>query len=161
LTEFERSGMAKIFPSDWEMGRRLTLEYCNMTREMLERMMRRRRAELEFKVLAHAINHTIMFESLLCKRFPAKEGFNFDKIIWRVFDNYMDVLVVAQKKNLDNFIEGCITKIRNGTERPTRESAPSAYPLPSSADMFLLLKKIIAESSKLSSNPSALLKFVF
>lgn len=49
-------------------------------RDMLERMMRRRRAELDFKVLAYAINHTIMFESLLCKRFPAKEGFNFDKV---------------------------------------------------------------------------------
>ncbi|VDM25533.1 unnamed protein product, partial [Toxocara canis] len=157
LTEFERSGMAKVFPPDWEMGRRLTLEYCNVTRDMLERMMRRRRAELDFKVLAHAINHTIMFENLLCKRFPAKEKFNFDKIIWRVFDNYMDVFVSAQKKNLDNFLEGCVTKIRSGVERPSRESAPSAYPLPSSADMFLLLKKIITESSKLSSNPNALL----
>uniref|UniRef100_F1KX74 Vacuolar protein sorting-associated protein 53 homolog n=4 Tax=Ascaris TaxID=6251 RepID=F1KX74_ASCSU len=157
LTEFERSGMAKVFPPDWEMGRRLTLEYCNLTRDMLERMMRRRRAELDFKVLAYAINHTIMFESLLCKRFPAKEGFNFDKIIWRVFDKYMDVFVSAQKKNLDNFLEGCITRIRSGAERPVREAAPSAYPLPSSADMFLLSKKIVAESSKLSSNPNALL----
>lgn len=72
----------------------------------------------------------------------------------------MDVFVAAQKKNLDSFLEECVTRIRSGAERPTRETAPHSYPLPSSADMFLLLKKIIAESKKLSSNPNALLRLV-
>lgn len=158
LTEFEKSGMSKMFPPDWEMGRRLAFEFCNMTREMIEKMMSRRRSELDFKSLAHAINHTIMFEGLLTKRFPAKDNFVFDKIIWRVFDKYMDVFVTAQKKNLDSFLEGCVTRIRSGAERVARETAPHAYPLPSSADMFLLLKKVIAESTKLSSNPNPLLR---
>uniref|UniRef100_A0A8R1TZN8 Vacuolar protein sorting-associated protein 53 homolog n=1 Tax=Onchocerca volvulus TaxID=6282 RepID=A0A8R1TZN8_ONCVO len=158
LTEFEKTGVMKVFPTDWNMGRRLTLGYCNLTREMLERMMSRRWLELDYKVLAHAINHTIMFENLLCKRFPAKEIYNFEKIIWRAFDKYMDVFVAAQKKNLDSFLEECVIKIRSGAERPSRETASHAYPLPSSADMFLLLKKIIAESTKLSSNPNALLR---
>ncbi|MCP9259549.1 hypothetical protein DINM_002488 [Dirofilaria immitis] len=127
LTEFEKTGVMKVFPVDWDMGRRLTSGYCDLTREMLERMMSRRWLELDYKVLAHAINHTIMFENLLCKRFPAKGTYNFEKI-------------------------------RSGIERPTRETASHAYPLPSSADMFLLLKKIIAESTKLSSNPNALLR---
>lgn len=43
-------------------------------------MMSRRWLELDFKVLVHAINHTVMFENLLCKRFPAKEGYNFEKV---------------------------------------------------------------------------------
>uniref|UniRef100_A0A915PFA0 Vacuolar protein sorting-associated protein 53 homolog n=1 Tax=Setaria digitata TaxID=48799 RepID=A0A915PFA0_9BILA len=158
LTEFEKTGVMKVFPADWDMGRRLTLGYCILTRDMLERMMSRRWLELDYKVLAHAINHTIMFENLLCKRFPAKENYNFEKIIWRAFDKYMDVFVAAQKKNLDSFLEECVTRIRSGAERPTRETASYAYPLPSSADMFLLLKKIIAESTKLSSNPNALLR---
>uniref|UniRef100_A0A158R4X4 Vacuolar protein sorting-associated protein 53 homolog n=1 Tax=Syphacia muris TaxID=451379 RepID=A0A158R4X4_9BILA len=158
LTDFEKSGMSKMFPADWEMGRRLAFEFCSTTREMLEKMMSRRRNELNFKSLAHAINHTIMFEGLLTKRFPAKDNFVFEKIIWRVFDKYMDVFFLAQKKSLDSFLEGCVSKIRNGTERVARETAPHAYPLPSSADMFLLLKKVIAESTKLSSNPNALLR---
>lgn len=54
--------------------------YSNFVRGMLERMMSRRWLELDYKVLAHAINHTIMFENLLCKRFPAKPGFNFEKV---------------------------------------------------------------------------------
>ncbi|VDN05411.1 unnamed protein product [Thelazia callipaeda] len=154
MTEFEKTGLMKVFPVEWDMGRRLTLEYCDLTRVMLERMMSRRWLELDHKVLAHAINHTVMFENLLCKRFPAKG------VIWRVFDKYMDVFVAAQKKNLDSFLEECVTRIRNGTERPTRETALHAYPLPSSADMFLLLKKIIAELTKLSSSPNALLSLV-
>ncbi|VDK73148.1 unnamed protein product [Litomosoides sigmodontis] len=158
LTEFERTGLMKVFPADWDMGRRLTLGYCNLTREMLERMMSRRWLELDYKILAHAINHTIMFENLLYKRFPPKEGYDFEKIIWRAFDKYMDVFVAAQKKNLDSFLEECVVRIRSGAERPTRETSSHAYPLPSSADMFLLLKKIIAESTKLSSNPNSLLR---
>lgn len=83
------------------------------------------------------------------------------KVIWVIFDNYMDVFVSAQQKNLDNFLDECVTRIRSGAERPIRETAPHAYPLPSSADMFLLLKKIIAESTKLASDPVALLRFIF
>ena len=62
--------------------------------------MSRRRNEIDWKLLAHAINHTIMFENLLCKRFPAKEEFSFEKLIWRIFDKYMDIFVAAQSKNL-------------------------------------------------------------
>ena len=72
----------------------------------------------------------------------------------------MDVFVTAQKKSLDSFLDGCVTKIRSGAERVTRQASLQAYPLPSSADMFLLLKKIITESGKLSSNPNNLLRFV-
>jgi hypothetical protein len=42
--------------------------------------MARRRAEVDWKLLSHAINHTQMFEQLLVKRFPAKEAYNFDKV---------------------------------------------------------------------------------
>lgn len=42
--------------------------------------MAKRWLELDYKVLAHAINHTIMFENLLHKRFPTKEGYNFEKV---------------------------------------------------------------------------------
>uniref|UniRef100_A0A914DRA7 Vacuolar protein sorting-associated protein 53 homolog n=1 Tax=Acrobeloides nanus TaxID=290746 RepID=A0A914DRA7_9BILA len=99
-----------------------------------------------------------MFENLLCKRFPAKGNFDFEKIIWRAFDKQMDVFVAAQSKNLTEFLEGCATKIRNGEERPIKDTSTHAFPLPSSADLFLLLKKIITESSKLCADPDALLK---
>lgn len=42
--------------------------------------MSHRRSELDFKSLAYAINHTVMFEGMLTKRFPAKDNFVFDRV---------------------------------------------------------------------------------
>ncbi|KAE9551032.1 hypothetical protein FO519_005766 [Halicephalobus sp. NKZ332] len=158
LADFERNGLTKIFPQSWEMGRRMSMEFCNSTKQALERLMTKRRNELDWKLLAHAINHTIMFESLMCKRFPPKDEFIFEKIIWRVFNKFMDIFVSAQSKNLTEFLEGCSNKIRSGEERPVRETSTHAFPLPSSADLFFLLKKVITESSKLCADPDSLLK---
>jgi hypothetical protein len=158
LAEFERNGTAKMFPPSWDMGRRLSMEFCEITRQSLDRLMSRRRLEIEWKLLSHAINHTIMFENLLCKRFPTKDEWNFEKVIWTVFNNYMDIFVAAQSKNLTQFLEDCATKIRSGEERPVKDTSTHAFPLPSSADFFLLLKKIITESTKLCAEPNVLLQ---
>ncbi|CAJ0585063.1 unnamed protein product, partial [Mesorhabditis spiculigera] len=158
LLDFERTGLAAIFPADWEMGRLMTQQFCAMTREIFGKMLTRRRRDLDWKLLGNAIQHTKMFESLLVKRFPSKGDHNFDKAIWQVFDPFLDVFVAAQEKTLKEFVHGCAGKIRSGTEGPTRETCVHAVPLPSSADLFLLLKKVITESSKLSSQQDALLK---
>uniref|UniRef100_A0A915DXZ3 Vacuolar protein sorting-associated protein 53 homolog n=1 Tax=Ditylenchus dipsaci TaxID=166011 RepID=A0A915DXZ3_9BILA len=158
LAEFERTGTSKIFPPSWEMGRNLAKEFCVLTRQSLDKLMIRRKAEIDWKLLAHAINHTIMFETLLCKRFPAKTNFNFEKILWTVFDKHMDVFLASQNKNLNQFVDDCATRIRSGEERPSKEVNMTAVPLSSSADLFLLLKKIITESSKLCANPDNILK---
>ena len=73
------------------------------------------------------------------------------------FNNFMDIFVAAQSRNLTQFLEECATKIRSGVERPVKDTATHAYPLASSADFFLLLKKIITESTKLCAEPNALL----
>ncbi|PAV59529.1 hypothetical protein WR25_16331 [Diploscapter pachys] len=160
LTDFERTGLANVFPVDWDMARLMTKEFCNTTKDVLKKMMARRRQDLDWKLLGHAIQHTKMFEALLMKRFPAKNNIGFDKAIWIVFDDFLDVFIAEQEKTLRSFLEGCSNKIRSGAERPSREASTHAVPLPSSADMFLLLKKIITESNKLSSEPDALLKDV-
>ncbi|KHJ93997.1 Vps53-like protein [Oesophagostomum dentatum] len=162
LTDFERTGLSKVFPPDWDMGRLMTREFCNVTKDVLYRMMTRRRPDLDFRLLGHAIQHTRMFEALLNKRFPPKADFNFDKAIWNVFDSFLNVFINAQEKTLNEFLEGCANKIRSGntSEVPSRECSTHAVPFSSSADMFLLLKKVITECSKLSSEPDALLKDV-
>ncbi|EPB80307.1 Vps53-like protein [Ancylostoma ceylanicum] len=123
LTDFERTGLAKVFPADWDMGRLMTKEFCNVTKDVLYRMMTRRRPDLDFRLLGHAIQHTRMFEALLTKRFPPKADFNFDKdyqkitrtfqAIWSVFDSFLDVFISAQEKTLNEFLEGCANKIRD------------------------------------------------
>ena len=71
LVEFEESS-GHLFPVEWEMGRRMTREFCARTRAMLQAVMGKREAELEVKLLLHAIQRTKAFEALLCKRFPGK-----------------------------------------------------------------------------------------
>lgn len=160
LAEYERNGLTKVFPQNWEMGRRMTMEFFNSTKQALDRLMTKRRNELDWKLLAFAINHTIMFEGLICKRFPAKGEFNFEKMLWKVFNNYMDIFVQAQSKNLTEFLDSCANKIRSGEEKPQRGNHTHAFPLPSSADLFFLLKNIIAESSKLCADPDTLIRYV-
>uniref|UniRef100_A0A0N4Z299 T-complex protein 1 subunit epsilon n=1 Tax=Parastrongyloides trichosuri TaxID=131310 RepID=A0A0N4Z299_PARTI len=157
LTDFEKIIQMKIFPPQWEMGRRLTKEFCDRTRISLNRLMQRRRMEIDWKLLMHSINHTKSFETLLCKRFPPKDNYNFDKIIWKVFDEFIDIYVAAQNKKLVEFLDECSNKIRNGSEKPIRQTSTSAHSLTSSADVFLLLKKIITDSTKLCADPDALL----
>jgi len=36
LAEYERTGLTRIFPQQWEMGRRLAKEFCSMTRLLLK-----------------------------------------------------------------------------------------------------------------------------
>ncbi|KJH40611.1 Vps53-like protein [Dictyocaulus viviparus] len=113
LTDFERTGLAKVFPPDWDMGRLMTREFCNITRDVLYRMMSRRRSDLDFRLLGHAIQHSKMFEALLVKRFPQRADFSFEKSIWSVFDSFLDVFISAQEKTLNEFVEGCANKIRD------------------------------------------------
>uniref|UniRef100_A0A914WH53 Vacuolar protein sorting-associated protein 53 homolog n=1 Tax=Plectus sambesii TaxID=2011161 RepID=A0A914WH53_9BILA len=159
LTEFERSGTSNLFPTDWEMGRRLTNDFCITTREMLDRLMTKRAAELDSKLLTHAINHTAMFEALLCKRFPGKDGqkSQFEGLVWRAFERHMHVFVAAQDKNMTVFLEQCANRIRSGEDRPVRETSAQAYPLPSSGDMFVFFKRTIREATKLSTNSQKIL----
>lgn len=119
----------------------------------------RRKAEIDWNLLSHAINHTVMFETLLNKRFPIKDEFNFEKIIWQIFDKHMDIFIESQSKSLTQFVEERSIRIRSGKEKPLRETNTTAVPLSSSAELFLLLKKIITESTKLCARPDAILKF--
>ena len=107
LTDFEKSGTHNVFPADWDIGRRLTIAFCTATRDMLDRLMQRRSGELDWKLLTHAINHTCMFENMLCRRFPTRADTKneLDTIIWRVFEKHMHVFVAAQDKNFSDFIE--------------------------------------------------------
>ncbi len=80
--------------------------------------MKKRAAELDARLVTHAIQQTAKFEGLLAKRFPslpppADAGDNaptakfrsFQGSIWRVFENHLHVFVQAQEKNFRDFLE--------------------------------------------------------
>ncbi|XP_059617853.1 vacuolar protein sorting-associated protein 53 homolog [Phlebotomus argentipes] len=68
LLDFEDK-FGKIFPLDWEVSERITVQFCHTTHEQLSKLMARRRVEMDVKLLLYAIGKTTAFEALLAKRF--------------------------------------------------------------------------------------------
>ena len=62
--------MGNMFPPDWEVSERIAVAFCDITRKDLEKLMFKRKHELDTKLLLHAIQKTVNFESLLSRRFP-------------------------------------------------------------------------------------------
>lgn len=71
LLDFEEK-LGKIFPVDWEVSERITVQFCIITRESLKAIMQRRRPEIDVKLLLFAISKTQQFELLLAKRFTGE-----------------------------------------------------------------------------------------
>merc|ERR1719510_39754 len=68
LIDFEER-MGTMFPPDWEVSERIAVKFCDITRKDLERLMFKRKHEIDTKLLLHAIQRTVNFESLLSRRF--------------------------------------------------------------------------------------------
>lgn len=68
LLDFEDK-YGKIFPYNWELSERITIEFCMITRNELSKVMSKRRTEIDVKLLLYAIAKTSAFEILLAKRF--------------------------------------------------------------------------------------------
>lgn len=68
LLEFE-SKFGSIFPQDWEVSERIAVQFCHITRDDLSKLMHKRTAEIDVKLLLFAIQRTSNFENLLAKRF--------------------------------------------------------------------------------------------
>ncbi|XP_043910225.1 vacuolar protein sorting-associated protein 53 homolog [Protopterus annectens] len=68
LVEYEEK-YGRMFPAEWYMTERITVEFCHITRAELAKIMRTRAREIEVKLLLFAIQRTTNFEGLLAKRF--------------------------------------------------------------------------------------------
>ena len=61
--------MGNMFPPDWDVSERIAVEFCDITRKEIEKLMFKRKHELDTKLLLFAIQKTVNFESLLSRRF--------------------------------------------------------------------------------------------
>ena len=68
LIDFEER-LGPMFPAEWEISERIAVEFCDLTRKQLEKIMFKRKGEIDTKLLLHAIQRTANFESLLSRRF--------------------------------------------------------------------------------------------
>ncbi|XP_063963114.1 vacuolar protein sorting-associated protein 53 homolog isoform X2 [Lytechinus pictus] len=68
LVEFEEK-YGPMFPRDWEVSERICVEFCNVTRTELGKIMQKRESEIDVKLLLFAIQRTTNFETIIAKRF--------------------------------------------------------------------------------------------
>ncbi|XP_062408051.1 vacuolar protein sorting-associated protein 53 homolog isoform X1 [Sardina pilchardus] len=68
LVDYEEK-YGRMFPEEWCMTERISVEFCHITRTELAKLMRARAREIEVKLLLFAIQRTTNFEGLLAKRF--------------------------------------------------------------------------------------------
>ncbi|XP_038183319.1 vacuolar protein sorting-associated protein 53 homolog [Arvicola amphibius] len=68
LVDYEEK-YGRMFPREWHMTERISVEFCHVTRTELSKIMRARAKEIEVKLLLFAIQRTTNFEGFLAKRF--------------------------------------------------------------------------------------------
>lgn len=165
-----------IFPADWTMPKRFASEFCNITKTMLEKLIQKRVHEIDVKLLLFAIQRTANFESLLCKRFPfvhqpvvssqqqdvgtvtggVSSGKNpFQGILTHIFDQHLNIFIVAQDRNLNSLLDQFATKFREGGQ-PKLQTETTAVTISSSGDLFMVYKKCIQQLSQIATSDKPL-----
>ncbi|RZF45718.1 hypothetical protein LSTR_LSTR005013 [Laodelphax striatellus] len=61
-----------MFPAQWNVSERITVEFCRMTKAELAKIMSKRKNEIDVKLLLFAIQRTAALENLLGQRFTGE-----------------------------------------------------------------------------------------
>lgn len=162
LLEFE-DRLGNMFPQNWEVSERITIQFCHTTREQLSKIMGKQKTEIDVKLLLYAIQKTANFENLLSRRFtgitlkdhsdtkdkPAVESDDpFAGLIGKCFIPYLYIYIESIDRNLSDLIE----RFQNDDKHAvmTESSDTQASVLPSCADLFVFYKKSMVQCTQLS-----------
>lgn len=165
LLDFEDK-YGKVFPLDWEVSERITVQFCTVSRDELSKVMSKRRNEIDVKLLLFAITKTSNFELLLAKRFsgitltgekgsdePVSDTTNgvdvqspFIDLIGVCFKPYLDIYTDSIDRNLSEIIERFVQDSKIAFDPVINNSTV----FPSCADLFVFYKKCIVQCTQLS-----------
>ncbi|XP_061386999.1 vacuolar protein sorting-associated protein 53 homolog [Musca vetustissima] len=177
LLDFEDK-FGSVFPLDWEVSERITVEFCRLTRDQLSQIMAKRTNEIDVRLLLFAINKTQAFEQLLSKRFTgitlginpnvteklstATSATNSDTSSGDVIINpnlvvFHDQIGSCFKAHLDIYIRSIdrnlselIEKFVEQVKEPLKIAEAKTTVYPSSADLFVFYKKCMVQCNQLS-----------
>ncbi|EDV33375.1 uncharacterized protein Dana_GF24120 [Drosophila ananassae] len=168
LLDFEDK-YGPVFPLDWEVSERITVEFCRQTREQLAQIMAKRTNEIDVRLLLFAINKTQAFEQLLAKRFtgvtlgathseqvrvltepstadtPAGITVFHDQI-GQCFKSHLDIYIRSIDRNLAELMEKFVEMSRE----PYKFAEAKTTVYPSSGDLFVFYKKCMVQCNQLS-----------
>lgn len=169
LLDFEDK-YGPVFPLDWEVSERITVEFCRQTRQQLSQIMAKRTNEIDVRLLLFAINKTQAFEQLLSKRFTGITlGANpteqtrvltlpsateappltitvFHDQIGQCFKPHLDIYIRSIDRNLSELLE----KFVEMSKEPYKFAEAKTTVYPSSGDLFVFYKKCMVQCNQLS-----------
>uniref|UniRef100_A0A1I8NPW7 Vacuolar protein sorting-associated protein 53 homolog n=1 Tax=Stomoxys calcitrans TaxID=35570 RepID=A0A1I8NPW7_STOCA len=176
LLDFEDK-FGAVFPLDWEVSERITVEFCRLTREQLSQIMAKRTNEIDVRLLLFAINKTQAFEQLLSKRFTGvtlgHSNNTADKLTTPALAEssqgdgsgvinpalvvFHDQIGSCFKAHLDIYIKSIdrnltelIEKFVEQAKEPLKVAEAKTTVYPSSADLFVFYKKCMVQCNQLS-----------
>ncbi|XP_055858005.1 vacuolar protein sorting-associated protein 53 homolog [Episyrphus balteatus] len=169
LLDFEQK-FGSIFPLDWEVSERITVQFCHMTRDDLASIMAKRVNEIDVRLLLFAINKTQAFEQLLSKRFTGvtltavvetnsttssastsgsvQQQSIFHDIIGVCFKAHLNVYINSIDRNLSELMERFVEM----SKEPLRVAESKTTVFPSSGDLFVFYKKCMVQCTQLSND---------
>lgn len=182
LLEFEER-LGTMFPQNWEVSERLTVQFCHNTREDLTKLMEKRRHEIDVKLLLYAIQKTSAFESLLARRFtgitlseltiqklPAETKEEeevtdletslkmnpFIGLVGKCFIPHLNIYIDSVRKNLSELIDRFVQDEKSDQQHSSSMSGSESVVLPSCGQLFVFYKKSMIQCSQLDYGQSLL-----
>lgn len=172
LLEFE-DRLGNMFPTNWEVSERITVQFCNGTREALGKIMSKRKHEIDVKLLLYAIQKTSNFENLLSRRFTGvtlQDGeiqklnkqiqelepkpSPFSGLIGQCFIPYLYIYIESIDRNLSDLIDRFQNDEKQNLMADGRDTQASV--LPSCGDLFVFYKKSMVQCTQLSKGQTML-----
>ncbi|KAL1129412.1 hypothetical protein AAG570_013939 [Ranatra chinensis] len=170
LLQFE-DRLAQMFPADWNISERITIEFCRITKAELTKILLKRKNEIDVKLLLYAIQRTENFESLLTQRFAnstlsgddSEEGKKpFAGIVSECFQPYLYIYIDSLDRNLYELMERFVHDAKSDLSKEQGLSGTTISVLPSCADLFVFYKKCLVQCNQLSTgNPMLTLALTF
>lgn len=160
-----------MFPHNWEVSERITVQFCHNTREELTKIMAKRKHEIDVKLLLYAIQKTANFEQLLARRFTGVtllenciDSSNIDVddiqkspfigLIGKCFIAHLKIYIDSIDRNLADLIERFIQDEKHNM--PSEVLDVHVTVLPSCSDLFLFYKKSMIQCQQLDKGQSML-----
>lgn len=150
--------LTKYFTPSWNVSEELSKSFCSSTREDIVMLLKQAGRNINVQLLLTALEATLEFEAYLEKKFQmmneeSDETFKYGKAISLAFQPHLNIWIEHQDKILSS-------KINQYKQPPTpaspEENRESITVLPSSADLFIFYRQVLAQTTKLSTGPPLL-----
>lgn len=157
-----------MFPQNWEVSERITVQFCYNTREELTKIMAKRKHEIDVKLLLYAIQKTASFEQLLARRFTGitlqetNPDANLDDLqkspflclIGKCFIPHLKIYIDSIDKNLSDLIDRFLQDEKQTITSDIMDIQVTV--LPSCSDLFMFYKKSMIQCQQLDKGQSML-----